>query len=214
MPIDPVTAFSIGGAILGGLGTLGTSPQEEAAEQALGRLQGGYDWLKEVPFSKDEIMGELLPIVQRMYQGAADVAAGRLGAAVGEADIAGGQPAMEYYLQTLAPVIAQGQQLSAGAVSEFGKWYSNLDAQAKNRFLQAVNLEMTGAGQLPGMNAFQEFGIGALRGADIGSTVGGNIATAGAIKDRASLLQNIGTAQVSGTPITYPATTPFEQTGR
>jgi len=189
MPFGIDDALMIAGTLLGGLGASGQSPQEKNAENINNTLQDNEDYFKSLPFSKEEIMNSLLPQVQKIYRSSADVVAGRLGQNVGESGVAGGQGLSSYYLSTLAPVIAQGENLAAGAVSDFGKWYSQLDAQAKNRFMQAISLEIQNNGSLPDMNTLQRTISGALSGLNLGATAGGNVVTANALQEKNDLLK-------------------------
>lgn len=174
MPFGVDDAFLVAGTLLGGAGALGTSPAEKATQEALNKLESGQSWLKSTPFSKEEIMGTLLPLVQKMYRGAADVVAGRAGSAMSESGVAKGQDFVQMYMQSLAPVIAGGENAAAQSVSEFGKWFSALDSESKNRFLQSIQLELQGAGNLPDMNTFQRLVTGALSGLNLGATAGAN----------------------------------------
>lgn len=195
-----VIPLAIAGGLISGLAALGDSPKEKAMKESLGKLESNFDWLKEVPFSKEEIMGELLPMVQQLYKGSADIAAGRIGSAIGESGVAGGQGMADYYMQNLAPVIARGQEQAAGAVGQFGQWYSTLDENSKSRFLQAIQLEMTGNQGLSDMTGFQKFIAGGLKGASIGAGMGADIAQAGMINNQASFLDTLGKAQAGGVP--------------
>ncbi len=199
--VVPILSSILGGAFSGG-----DSPQEKASKEVLGKLEDNEDWLKGSPFTKEEIMNALLPAVQKIYRGAADVAAGKIGATVGETDVAGGQGFMEYYTQALAPVIAEGENKAGAAVSEFGKWYSELDAEKKNRFLQTMNLELQAVGGLPTMTNMQKIFTGAMKGANIGTTAMGNINTASALNKQSGLLEKIaGQLQNKNTnPFEYP----------
>lgn len=186
-----VLGTMIAGGLLGAAGGIGTSPQQKQAEKLIGTLEESEAYLKSTPFSKEEIMNDLLPEVQKMYRAASDVAAGKIGASIGESDLAPGQGFADYYAQTLAPVIAQGEQQAAAATSKFGKWYSALDAQAKQRFLESVDLQMQATQGLPSMNQFQRMTSGALSGMNLGATAGGNIAKAGALNTQADLNKNL-----------------------
>ncbi len=178
-------------SILGGALSTGESDQEKASKEILSTLQENEDWLSGSPFSKEEIMNALLPAVQKIYRGAADVAAGKLGATIGEGDLAGGQAFMEYYTQALGSVIAEGETNAGNAVSTFGKWYSDLDSERKNRFLQTMNLELSAVGGLPTLTNLQKFFTGAIKGADIGTTAMGNISQASAINSQTALLEKL-----------------------
>jgi hypothetical protein len=177
-------ALMIAGGLLGGLGASGESPREKASKEIMEKLRKNEEYFKSTPFSKEEIMDVLLPQVQKMYRGASDVVAGKLGAAMGETGSAGGQAWSDFYMQSLAPVIAQGQNLAAGAVSDFGKWYSSLDSEAKNRFMQSISLELQATQGLPDMNEFQRVVSGALAGINLGSVAAGNLGAAGALNKK------------------------------
>jgi hypothetical protein len=186
-------ALPIIGAGIGAIGEIfGSNPREEALQAGISTLQESRDYISSTPFSKEEIMGELLPQAQKKFRGAADVVAGRLGAATGEVDTAKGQATKDFYIQTLAPVIAKGEELAGQAISDFGKWYSTLDAQAKGRFLQSVQLELNAAMGLPEQNQFQRTITAALGGLNLGSTAGGNIAMANALSEKGDILSQAG----------------------
>lgn len=190
--MEPVLISAIAGGVLGIGGNLfGSNPREEQTESALANLKSMEDWLKDTPFSKEEIMNQLLPEVQKMYRTAADVVAGKAGAMAGESGMAGGQPSMEYYLQTLSPIIGQGEMQAAGAVSEFGKWYSTLDSEAKQRFLQSIQLELQSAGNLPEQDTLQQTLTGALQGINLGVSAGGNIASANAANAQTDYIKSL-----------------------
>jgi hypothetical protein len=191
MPFGYDDALMILGTVLGGTGALGESPQEKTTKEALGQLNANEDWLKSAPFSKEEIMGTLLPMVQKMYRGSADVLAGKAGAAVGDMGLPQGQSTTEYYLQALAPAISQGENLAAGAVSEFGKWFSTIDADTKNRFIDMIKTKLAGAGGLPDMDQFQRVLTGALSGLNLGATAGGNVVSAQALREKTDFLSNL-----------------------
>lgn len=192
MPFGYDDAIMLASTLLSGALGGQSSPQEEASQKIFNKLEDAEDYLKSTPFSKEEIMQQLLPTVQKLYRGAADVAAGRIGAATSETGSAGGQAFKEFYTQALAPVIAQGEQAAAGSVSDFGKWFSALDESAKNRYLSAIQLELGAAQELPDMSQMQRTFTGALSGLNIGSNIGANIATANAINQKVDILDQIG----------------------
>jgi hypothetical protein len=173
------------GAIIGGLASwIGTSDQEDAIKDMQKKLKENEEYFKSTPFSKDEIMNIMLPEAQKIYRGAADVVAGKAGAAVGESGLSGGQGFAEYYTQALAPIIAQGENQAAGAIGEFGQWYSTLDAQAKSRFAQVLGIEMQNNQSLPDMTEFQQLVSGAMSGANIGGNIAGSFDKLNAINNK------------------------------
>ena len=188
MPLDPMTIGLIVqgvGGLLGGILATDESPQEKAFGRIQQTLEESEDYFKSTPFSKDEIMGELLPQVQQIFRGSADVLAGKVGARTGEAGIAGGQSAMDYYIQSVAPVIAQGENLAGGAVGQFANFWATLDTSAKNRFLESVKTQLSAAAGMPTETAAQRAAIGFMSGADIAGTAFGNISKASALYKQA-----------------------------
>jgi len=92
----------LAGLISGFLGS-STSPQEEEVRKIMDKLYNEVDWIKQLPFSKEELLQGILPQVQKTFRGAADVAAGKIGATIPEVSGAPqGQSFMEYYTQALA----------------------------------------------------------------------------------------------------------------
>lgn len=197
---DPLTmgAITIGSGLLSGLFGGGESPQEKAIKGILDKLDKNEDYFKETPFSKDELFNVIMPAIQKTQRGAADVAAGRLGAAVGETDTAGGAASFDYYLQALAPVIAKGETEAANTYKQFTQLWAGMDAQAKNRFLQSMQLQTQGAGGLSDMSAGQEFISNFLSGANIGATGYGNVQQGLALADKgSSILDMAGAGQAN-----------------
>jgi hypothetical protein len=186
---------AIAGGLVTGLSALGKDPKQEKFEKIFDKLEDSEEYLKSTPFTKDEIMGQLLPQAQKIYRGAADILGGKAGAAVGESGVAKGQSFGEYYTQALAPIIAQGEQQAGDAISRFGQWYSGLDAQAKNRFLDAVRLQMGAAAGTDDMTDLQKFITGGIPGASFGANIGGEIDI---IKELSKRLQ-LGEEQVGAT---------------
>jgi hypothetical protein len=176
---DPITmgAISLGGGALVGALSAQESPQQKAYQSILDYLQKNRDFFAETPYSKDEIAG-VTQRLQQMAGGAADVAAGKIGAAIGEADIAGGQPFGEYYTQALAPVIAEGEQNKIGIEQSMMNFLASLDANAKQRLLQSLGLEAQVASGLDEMSSGQKFTAGLLQGTNLFATGFGNIADA------------------------------------
>ncbi len=182
-------ALLLGSAIVGGFGGAGKGEKAEALDKILADLQSNKDYLTSTPFSKDEIMSQLLPMVQKTFRGAADVAAGRIGSSIGEAGSAGGQAFGEFFTQSLAPIIAQGENLAAGATSDFAKFFAQLDSDAKNRLLQSIGLEINATQGLPNTSEFERVISGALGGLDLGANALGSFKTASALQTQ---VDNIG----------------------
>lgn len=194
MPIDPLSIGLIGSAVSGlvsGLFASEESPQEKAFGRIQQTLEESEEYFKSTPFTKDEIMKGLLPQVQKIFRGSADVLAGKLGARTGEAGIAGGQSSMDYYIQSIAPVIARGEELAGGAVMQFSNFWATLDTQAKNRFLESIKTQLGAAAGLPTETAGQRGVVGFLQGADIFSTGFGNISKASSLIKKGDSIESI-----------------------
>ena len=163
-----------------GLAGLGDSDKEEALKASLEKLYANEDYIKSAPFSKDEMFNTIFPMIKQLNMGASDVAAGRLGSAVGEggANMGGGQNFVDYYVQALAPTIAQGQFASAEALQNLVQMYGQMDNQAKTRLLQLLGYEMQGAAQLPSMTDLQAFMTNFIQGGEMTSKIQGNLAMA------------------------------------
>jgi hypothetical protein len=192
--MDPVTIglVTLGSGLLSGWLGSGESDQEKAIRGILDKLESNEDFFKSTPFTKDELFNTIMPAIQQTQRGAADVAAGRLGAAVGETgNIAGGQGTMDYYLQSLAPIIAQGEQNAANTYQNFIQMWSTMDAQAKERFMQTLNMQTGVAQGLPDMTKGQEFITNFLSGAQIGATGYGNVAMGTALMNQSDSIMEM-----------------------
>jgi len=174
-----------GGSLVGGLLSaftgLGESSKETELNAILDKMYANEDFIKSTPFTKDELFNSIYPKIKQLNTGAADVAAGRLGSALGEsgANMGGGQNFVDNYLQQLAPVIAQGQFASAEALQGLVAMYGQMDSDAKQRLLQMFGLEVQTANQLPTMTDFSAFITNFIQGGNLGATLQGNLATAG-----------------------------------
>lgn len=191
MPLLETALIAVGSGLISALAGSGESPQEEAIRKVYDKLYNEMDWLKSAPFTKDELFNKLLPSIQQAYKGAANVAAGQLGASVGESGLPQGQAIMDYYVQALAPVIAQGQNNSANAEADMAKLWAMIDNNAKGTFLNATQLAGNLASGLPEQTSFQKFFTNFLQGADIGSTIYGNIQMGDALTKQANSLQDL-----------------------
>ena len=193
----PVGAFAgaILGGVLGGFAASGDSPQEEAFQDIMADLDSLEDIFQTLPFTKEEVMQELLPQTQSLYRGAADVVAGKIGAQTGEAGIAQGQGAKDFYLQSLAPVIAQGEQMAAGAVGEYAQFFARLSENQKGQLLNYFSTKLNAAQGLPTMTTLQKTVTGALSGIQIGSNIQGDLAEIDLLGQDAERLQGIIDAQ-------------------
>jgi hypothetical protein len=192
--------ISLGSGLLSGIFGSGESEQEKAVKDILDKLEANEDFFKQTPFTKDELFQTIMPAIQQSQKGAADVAAGRLGAAVGETgNVAGGQGAFDYYLQSLAPVIAQGEQNAAGTYQNFVQMWSQMDAQAKQRFMQSLNMQSGLTSGLPNMTKGQEFITNFLSGAQIGATGTGNVMMGNAMMQKGNNILEQAANQVAGT---------------
>ncbi len=188
-----IASFATGivGSIFGGIAGSQQSPKEKASADILADLQGMEDIFTDLPFTKEEVMNQLLPQVQQLYRGAADIVAGKIGAQTGEAGIAAGQGAKDFFLQSIAPVIAQGEQLAAGAVGDFAGFFARLSENQKGQLLNFYQTQIGAAEGLPDMTTLQSTITGALGGLQIGANIGGDIAETSVIGDQAEVLQGI-----------------------
>lgn len=169
-----------------GLSSLGESDKEVALKDTLNKMYENEDYMKSMPFTKDELFNSIFPMIKQLNVGAADVAAGRIGSALGEgqANIGGGQNFVDYYTQALAPVLSQGQFATAEAMQNLVQLYGQMDNQAKTRMLQLLGYELQGAGELPTMTDVQSFMTSFLQGGDIGATIMGNLGMADYLKNK------------------------------
>lgn len=175
----------LAGLISGFLGS-GKSPQEDEVRKIMDKLYEEVDWIKQLPFSKEELMKGILPQVQKTFRGAADVAAGKIGATIPEVSGAPqGQSFMEYYTQALAPEIAKGEELAGNAQMDFTKMYADMETNAKSQTLDAYKMLLGGAEGLPNTTGGQRFFMNFLQGAQMGSTAYGNVGMADALKTQA-----------------------------
>jgi hypothetical protein len=183
---------TLGAGLISGLAGMGSNPKEDAIKSLLSKLEDA-DFFKDTAFSKDELFNSIMPSIQQMQRGGADVAAGRVGASIGESDVAGGQAYFDYYLQSLAPIIAKGEGDAANTYKQFVELYNNMDVTRKGQFLQKMSLETNLMNGLPGMNETQKFMSNFMNGANLGATAYGNVAQGNALMKQGDLLSNLNT---------------------
>ena len=178
--------ITLGGGLLSGLAGLGQSPQQADFQKLFDTTYNNMNWLKQLPFSKEELFNQMLPVIQKSYTGAADVAAGRIGAATGEGSRAPlGQTFMDYYVQNLAPVIAQWQDESANAYQNFIKMYSQMDQNSKGNFLNGIGEASKAASGVSNMTDLQKFMTNFIQGGDITNKIYGNLQYGSALNAKA-----------------------------
>jgi len=165
------------GGLLSGAFASADSPRDKAMEEMLKRIQGYIPYLRTSALSKSEIQSQTTRQA-RSLRGGADAAAGRLGSAIGEADIAGGQGFAEYYMQALAPVLQQGLAQSVQAEQVGNDLIMKSDQSAKNNLLQALSLMSGVSGAQPDMTSGQRGFSGFLQGANMFSSGIGSLAEA------------------------------------
>lgn len=169
----------IGGGVTGLASLFGNDDARNEGIQAIMDNLMGDASLSETAFSKSELLQKILPIIQQTYRGGANVAAGQIGAALGESGMNQGQNFAEYYTQALAPVIAQGENLAGNANQQMVEFYGNLDNAAKQRKLSSYGLQMQGAmGMTQEPSPIEKFMASFLQGANLGATAAGNIGMA------------------------------------
>lgn len=165
----------VGGVIslLGGLFSSSKSPQEQAYENVLSMIKQGK--LGQEAYTKGEIES-IVNDLQTMYRGAASLSAARVGQAIGESDVAGGQGYADYYLSNIAPILAQGEAGAAEA-EKFGvQAYSSIHGQAQNEIASALGLATQASAGLSNMTGTQKGIAGFLQTLNLLSQAGGNIA--------------------------------------
>jgi hypothetical protein len=149
-------------------------------------------WLKDTPFSKDELFGTIMKSIQQTYRGAADVVAGKVGSTIPEISNAPqGQAFMDYYIQNLAPIIAQGEKASGDVYQNFVQLWGQFDADAKNRFISANQLALGGASGLPDQTGLQRFFTNFLSGGNAAATITGNINMANALSNKSLSMDDL-----------------------
>ncbi|MFA4916917.1 MAG: hypothetical protein WC974_09670 [Thermoplasmata archaeon] len=137
--------LSIGGGILGSQ----SSPQEDYFKNMSKTISDYMPYLSSSAFSKSDI-DNIVKSISAMYRGSANVAAGGIGASLGESlnasGVPKGQPSASMYVSELAPVIAEGEKGAASAAQWGSDFFANLDAQAKQRVMSALGM-MSSLGQ-------------------------------------------------------------------
>lgn len=192
---------AIAGLISGFLGG-GESPQEEEVRKILDQLYEQVDWVKQLPFSKEELMNGILPQVQKTFRGGANVAAGQIGSTIPEVSGApAGQSFMEYYTQALAPQIAQGENLAGKAQMDITQMYIN-EKQTADSLINDIYRTMVGAAQgLPAQSGAQRFFTNFAQGMNLGATAYGNFNMADAISKQADSASEIAKMFMSNNPM-------------
>lgn len=170
--IEIAALISAGSGLLGALSS-GGNDSEKAYQEIMKLIKDAG--LGQTPFSKEEIQ-TLVKDMQTMYRGAGSLAATRVGSAIGEADVAGGQGWADYYMSNISPILAQGE-MGAAEAGKFGvSAYSDMFNQAKGRVAQSLGLMTQAAGGLPTMSGTQKGVAGFLQSLNLLSTAGGNFA--------------------------------------
>lgn len=178
--------FQLLSGLIGGLAGTGESDREKAMKDMLGKLYDSEDFVKSMPFSKDELFNQIYPVIKQLNLGAADVAGARLGAELGEskAGVGGGQNFVDYYMQALSPVLAQGQFASAQAYQGLVEFYGQMDDASKRRLLQLLGMEVETANQLPSTTDLQGFITNFLQLGNSATTMMGNLGMADYMKNK------------------------------
>jgi len=179
-----ILPFILGG--INAIGALGTSDREKGLKDVLDRMYANEDYIKQLPFSKEELFNKIFPIIKQLNIGAADVVASRIGAEVGESksNVGGGQNMVDYYMQAVAPVLGKGMQDSAAALQNLVQFYGQMDDASKRRLLQLLGLEGQLAGELPNLTDFQAMITAGIQGFDIGSKIYGNMSMGNYYKNK------------------------------
>ena len=180
---DPMTAiYSIlGSGLLSSLSTAlgGESEQEKNLRSVLEEINKMMPTLGKPAYSKDEL-DAIAKKMGDMYRGGANVAAGGVGASLSEglaaAGVPQGQAKGDMYMQQLAPIIAEGENKAAGAVSSMTELFAKLDSSSKDRILQALGLKATMSSALSDKNSLEKLFSSFLGGAGLGAQAYGNLA--------------------------------------
>lgn len=196
--LEGLIVSGIAGLISGFLGG-GQSPQEEEVRKILDQLYEQVDWIKQLPFSKEELMNGVLPQVQKTFRGGANVAAGQIGSTIPEVSGApAGQSFMEYYTQALAPTIAQGENLAGKAQMDITQMYINEKQTAGNQISDIYRIMLGAASGLPAQSGAQRFFTNFAQGMNLGAAAYGNINMADALGRQADSASEIAKLFMSG----------------
>ncbi len=160
---------------LGGIFASGDSLQEESYQKIFKMIQDYLPELKKQSYSKAEIE-TIVKSMQTMYRGAGNLAATKVGQAIGESGVTPGQGFAEYYTSSVAPIMAEGQQQAAGAEQWGVGAYNDIYNSAKDRTLQGLNLMTGAAAGMPNMSSGQKGIAGFLQTLNLLATGGGNFA--------------------------------------
>ena len=174
--MDPLTmALIMGGTgLLGALGGSQKGTQAQMSEDYINKIYGLIPQIKNAGYSMTQLQS-MIPQIQKYFTGASDVAAGKIGAAIGESGTPQGQPFAEYYTQSLAPVIAQGQEMAGQTQEDMTKFIQSNEMSKISAMLQAYNMAGGALGGLSKTNPTQGGLLGFLQGTNIGASAIGNI---------------------------------------
>lgn len=197
MPI-PIGLIALGSGLMTAIAGSGTSDREKAIRNTLADFEKYTKLFEDTSFTKEELFNDLLPSIQAGFRGAGDVAAGRAGAALGEQGLAQGGGFKDAYIQAIAPHIAKGEQLAAGAEQNMIDTFAKMDATQKQQLLQFLSAKSNVANMQEDMTGAEKFFTNFLSGAQMGSTVGGNIATSGAMDAKGGYIKKMMDEWVSG----------------
>ena len=170
----PIATTLLSGLASGIFGS-GQSEQEKAMAEAFEMIKGQLPNAGKMAFTKEEI-NAFVKTMQGIYRGGANVAAGQIGSAIGESGVAKGGGFADYYTQSLAPVIAEGENKAAGAIGWGEQAYSNNYNQAQSRVTQLLGMLTQAASGQASMTGAQKGIASGLQGANLFATGYGNLA--------------------------------------
>lgn len=167
---------AVAGAGIGAITSLlgGESDQEKKMKEIMGKLEAFEGAAGETPFSKEE-MNILMQEAQKMYMSSADIASSKVGQAVGESGVAGGQATGEYFTGALSPIVAEGTKMAAGAQTQYTQMFANMSDNAKSRMIEILKTEMGVTAGMPSMTEFEQVVGSSLGMAGVVSNIGGGL---------------------------------------
>jgi hypothetical protein len=167
---------AVAGAGLGALTSLvgGESDQEKKLKEIMGKLEAFEGEAGETPFSKEE-MDVLMKEAQQMFMSSADIASSKVGQAVGESGVAGGQATGEYFTGALSPIVAEGTKLAGQATGQYTQMFANMSDRAKSRMIEILKAEVGANAGMPSMTEFEQVIGSSLGMAGAVSNIGGGL---------------------------------------
>lgn len=180
----PATALPAIGIALGLFSTLGgllgasESPQDEAARYALDKIREYLPYFQQTPFSKGEVFS-LANTYKRGVDTSVSIAKNKvattLAESLGAVGVPAGQPRSSMYVSEIAPLESKALESKTNIDMWAAEFWKNIDADTKNRVINALGLLTGATSSMPDMTSGQRFFTSFLNALNLSATGLGNL---------------------------------------